>query len=376
MKKNTHSDLQSRIYSPRITVLILSAVLLWTSVALFNSGMFVFSTNEQLQGYKFFEALGWTLLYHIPWLLFFPCVLFLGRRFPLNQEVSLINLAGHLSGALLIASTGSFFHTYIIYIRLGEAFQLSGFIGNFYFYSVDRLLIYFVILMGYYAIDYYRKQNEESLKKLKLQETINRQNLNSFKNNIQPRFLLNTLRDIEEMIYSTPALAEQLIADLAHEIRKMLKNSQKETVNTHDDLHFLKSYISILGVRLNNDIQIHESVDEKNKDKELAISLFVIYIVEQLLERDEHMFQSFNRLLYETFETEQSHVINVELSRLDPSGPDFEKWLNNGGAKALSSPFSKNIKEHGTAKVNYSTDGTLLFSINLTKNLYAQPLSI
>lgn len=355
------------IYGPPVRVLLPVTVLLWLAIALFNAGIFIFSFENGEPVYDFFYGFRWTPLYHSPWLLIIPCILYLGRKFPLNKKITFKNLSIHVILALIITSVSSVLHTYFIYLRRDEPIPINSISGNFLFYSVDRLMIYFVILLGYYAIDYYRKQNEESFREVQLQEKINRQKLNSFKNNIQPGFLLNTLKDIENMVPSRPALAEQLVADLARKIRTMLKNSQKNVVSISDDLQFLKSYATILGVRLNRDIEVCESIRENDKDKELAVSLFVISIVEQLLGRDESMFQTLHTLTYEMFETTHDHGIRVTLKRLVPSRPDSEKWLKNGDCNKLARPFSKSLEGQGSAELSCSEDGTLLFSINLPK---------
>ncbi len=354
-------------YKPPLKVVIPAAILLWLSISIFNTGIFVFSFDENGPMFDFSYAIRWTLIYHSPWIIISPCILYLGRKFPLNEKITFKNLFIHLVFALLLTLFSSLLHTYFISIRIDGPFLFNNVLGNFLFYSVDRLLIYFVILVGYYAVDYYRKQNEEMFKEVQFQETINRQKLNSFKNNIQPGFLLNTLADIEDMVIPRPEEAEQLIANLAQRIREMLKNSQKEIVHTIDDLHFLKSYINILGTRLNREIYVHESLKEKDKKKGLAISLFVIGIVEQLLNRDENMFRAFDKLQYESFETDHSHGIKVLLERLLISHPTYENWFKQEGCKTLARPFSKTLGNQGSAKLSYTENGTLLFSINLQK---------
>lgn len=354
------------MYRPSLKVLLSATVLLWVSIAFFNTGIFVFSTDEEIQSYHFFSAFRWTLLYHSPWLLIIPCILYLGRKFPLHEGVMAKHLSLHFFTALLITFIGAIAHTYFIYIRLEAEFELSSVPGNFLFYAVDRLLIYFAVLLGYYAIDYYRKQNEESLRELKLEESINRQKFNNFKNDIHPDFLINTLRDIEGLVPSGPETAEKMIADLAQMIRKMLQNSKKESISADDDLHFLKSYITILEIRIGKNIHFREDDKTVDKNSDIAISHFVISIVEELLNRDKDILRSFDNLLYKLFESDQAYGVQVQIEKLPLSGQDLEKWFG-GISNKIMKPFTENHCGNGEAKISYAGDGTLYLSMNMPK---------
>lgn len=354
----------SRLYKPPLKILIPVTIALWLAIALFNTGIFVFSFEDEGPLYEFFHGLRWTPIYHSPWLILIPCILYFARKFPLNEKITLKNISIHIALALGITSVASIFHTYFIYIRIEETFLISSVPGNFLFYSVDRLLIYFAILLGYYAIDYYQKQNEESLRELKLQETINRQNLNSFKKDLQPGFLLNTIEDIGQILAVKPELAEKMIADLAQMIRKMLQNSQKNTIYSYDDLLFLKSYLTILEVRLQKNIRVYESIEDKSKNQTIAISLFVIGIVEELINRDRTIFRDFQSLEYQALETKNSFEINVKLKRLLLPRQDFKKWLTNGLQKTLD----MNQIGQRPASLKYTENGTLHLSVSSAKS--------
>lgn len=412
------------MYRPPAKVLLSATVLLWIVIALFNTGIFVFDPETEDVLPQFFYALRWTLPYHSTWLVIAPSILFFAGKFPLNKKITFKNLTVHLVLALSMAFVSSIVHVFFISLRLDVGFESSNLIGNFLFYSADRLLIYFVILLGYYAIDYYRKQDEELFREVQLQEKINREKLNSFKNNIQPGFLLNTLHDIEELIPSQPALAERLIADLAQMILNMLQNSQRTIIRAEDDLQFLKTYIAILEVRLNRSIHIHTTVtvqsgetthypqppfnrnaflfedhesgsrpvpkvrlqhsskngihtnrSEKssiprkasNDRSEFAVSLFVIHIIENLLKQDKQIFRRVSDLFYDLVDRDNSTEINIRLKPLTPSAPDedFERWMNHEGGELLTQPFRENVMESGSATLTYSGDSTLHLTIDV-----------
>lgn len=344
-------------YVPSYRVLITVTVTLWLAIALFNTGIFVFNYDENGPLYEFFYGIRWTPLYHSPWLLIIPCVLWLARKFPLHREMSLKHISIHLTLAVGIAFLTSLLHTVFIYIRLGEPFQFSSVPGNFLFYSIDRILIYFMIAAGYYAVDYYRKMNQESIKELRLAESINRQNLNSFKHDIQPGFLLNTIRDIERILPHNPDLAEKMIADFAQIIRKMLQNSQKSAIKTDDDLQFLTCYIDILAARLGKDIAIRESLAAPDKRRDAAASLFVIRVIEELISRNPGILQNLEKITYEPFISGTQHGIHISLNKLNVASEELQKWFS--GIFIENKFFHNNNKNNIPETVRLSKEGTL-----------------
>lgn len=362
--KTNGAAVSNKMYVPPLKVLLPATILLWMAIALFNTGIFIFSADEQIQQYGFIGALRWTLFYHSPWLVLIPCILFCARKFPLNGKISFRNFSIHFILAVCVTFIASLLHTLFIYVRLNETFEYSSLYINFFYYFDDRFLLYFVVLVGYYAVDFYQKKNLEVLRELKLQEKLNRENLNRFKNDIQPAFLLNTLKDIQKMVPGNAFLAERLIADLAHMIRKLLISSQNKTTSTYDDLQFLRSYVAILGTRLGRQIHFHESVNERDKGKDLAVSLLIISIVEKLLSRDKHCFAELSTFNYETFETAEKEGIVVKFDRLLPARPGFEKWVTNGGTETLTGLETDAYKSSGTPELRYTTDG--LFSVSIT----------
>lgn len=362
MKPNGSAD-SYNLYVPPLRVIIPVAIFCWVAISLFNTGIFIFSAEEGIRQYGFLGALRWTLFYHSPWLLMLPLILAIARKFPVNENISLRNLMVHIAAAVGIAFLTSALHTIFIYIRLGEAFELNSMGANFLYYFDDRFLLYVVVLVGYYAVDYYQKQSREYMKELQLEETLNRERLSNFKTNIQPAFLLNTLEDIEILITENPSLAEQLIADLAQMIRRLLISSQKKNISREDDLHFLKTYIHILGIRLRRDIQFDMPPPADDKTKKTVISLYVIPVVEQLLEKDKNCFSSLVSISLMDYETRGQNIVQLQMDRFLPVRSD----LLNG--RTNMTEFKNMFNKNGEVDLHDGENGTLTISIKTPRKV-------
>jgi hypothetical protein len=352
-------------YCPETGVLFAVTFLIWIAVSLFNTGIFVFSYEDEGPLYEFLHGLRWTPIYHSPWLLITPYIFYVARKFPLTNTNIIRNLAIHLSLALIITLLTSLLHTYFIYIRLDETYRISSVPSNFLFYSVDRLLIYFAILLGYYGIDYYKKHNQEILNELKLQESISREKLNSFKNEIHPSFLLNTIGDIAKTLPVKPAEAEKIMADFAQVVCRMLQNSQKLILHIVDDYQFLEEYINLLGDRLQKKIEIRK-IDNHLVDKNnIPISNLVISIIEEIISSNDKILQNFHLVIYELFETNQSYGVRAKLNDIDTLHPEFRELI--AGLNGTNKAHNLYNIDGKTEEVNYSEEGTLNLSITILK---------
>jgi len=274
----------------------------------------------------------------------------------------------HITLALVIAYITSVLHTGFIHIRLGEAFQIRSSPPNFLFYSVDRIMIYFAILLGYYGVDYYKKQNRESIKELKLRESISRQNLNGFKKEIHPSFLLNTIGDIHDTLPLKPGKAETMIADFAQVVRTMLLHSQKPIIHSDEDFRFLEAYVTLLESRIGKQIIIHHKYPDMAGNINLAISNQIIRYIEALVAQGKETLQHLQSIHYETFETEQVYGKRVKLigigaadSKYRASGSDQNETGNSKNGEALNS------NGHKTENRTYTEDGDLIFTITSPK---------
>jgi LytS/YehU family sensor histidine kinase len=69
------------------------------------------------------------------------------------------------------------------------------------------------------------------------------------KKNIQPHFLLNTLRSISGWLDRTPATASKLVSALAQEMRMMLKVGGEKLIELDEEIRMCRSHLEVLALR-------------------------------------------------------------------------------------------------------------------------------
>lgn len=96
-----------------------------------------------------------------------------------------------------------------------------------------------------------RRLNEEKLIRLKTQAE-----MESLKARVNPHFLFNTLNSIASLVFSNPALADDMIQKLSNLFRHALDVSTRNLIPLSKEIAIVEDYLSIESVRLGNRLTI------------------------------------------------------------------------------------------------------------------------
>lgn len=149
----------------------------------------------------------------------------------------------------------------VVYVGVFEYFRwVEGFSV-----SLTELQIFFVIFgftallynILYFSNDYLFRENTQMLEREnRLREKVEADFV-TFKNDINPDLLYESLEAILQTLYQDVQLAEEQIDLLAGIYRYQLMNRDKELVSLSDEINSLKNLLSLLNFRFNQ--QIHFS---------------------------------------------------------------------------------------------------------------------
>ncbi len=103
--------------------------------------------------------------------------------------------------------------------------------------------------------------------------------LKNLKNQLNPHFLFNTLNNIYALIPISQEKAQATVHELSQLLRYMLYDNNEREVPLEKDLLFVKNYISLMRLRLNQLVTLTEDINEKEgKGKTIAPLLFISLI--------------------------------------------------------------------------------------------------
>jgi two-component system NtrC family sensor kinase len=109
-------------------------------------------------------------------------------------------------------------------------------------------------------------QNEKSLLLWK-EAVLNLEKLKkeSFRNQVNPHFLFNSLNVLTELLYENQEQAARFVNQLAHVYRYILEYKDKEVVELKTELEFIEAFIFLLKIRFNENLTITTNITNIEK---------------------------------------------------------------------------------------------------------------
>lgn len=99
--------------------------------------------------------------------------------------------------------------------------------------------------------------------------------LKNLRSQINPHFLLNTLNNIYALTAIDQTRAQEAIQQLSKLLRHMLYNNQEPQVDLQDEIQFIENYVSLMKIRLSQDVDVKFEKQVKNPHLKVAPLLFI-----------------------------------------------------------------------------------------------------
>jgi two-component system LytT family sensor kinase len=128
------------------------------------------------------------------------------------------------------------------------------------------LLVYWLILGGYLARQYYERYVSSELRVERLERLSVEARLHVLRLQLDPHFLFNALNTISSQVESDPKLARSMIEHLGDLLRMSLGTHQKQHVPLASELAFLDHYLAIQKIRFGNRLRYEQTVAETAKN--------------------------------------------------------------------------------------------------------------
>lgn len=102
--------------------------------------------------------------------------------------------------------------------------------------------------------------------------------LNFLKAQINPHFLFNTLNNLYYLAYSKSENTTEVIDKLSKMMRYMIYDSNHPKVLLSKEIEYMKNYVSLERLRLNNEIPIDFEVKGNLDDRQIAPLIFIAFL--------------------------------------------------------------------------------------------------
>jgi two-component system, LytTR family, sensor kinase len=167
--------------------------------------------------------------------LFIPAIVWLTRRFPLEQRVWRRSVLVHIPACLVFSLSHSWLYAALCYASPALFHML-------FIRFHPNLLTYWAIVGFTQALDYFRRYTDR-------EKQLAQAELHLLRSQLHPHFLFNTLHTIAAMMHEDVAGADRMIHRLSDLLRLTLESIGEHEVPLTQELEFLKTYVEIERIR-------------------------------------------------------------------------------------------------------------------------------
>jgi two-component system LytT family sensor kinase len=260
-------------------------VLCWTLFGLFLTSQTALMFSRRNLPVRAVRVMLAEMLFAYFWAALTPLVLHLARRFPIERQQWRKSLFVHfVASALLGLATRMVRDIAFLLFASDYSGQFSFFkllLSVYYFFDYGAMM-YWLILLIAYAVNYYRRYRENELKATRLEAQLAQAQLQALKMQLQPHFLFNTLHSISALVHKDPAAADKMLARLGDFLRLTLDSAGSQEVSLQQELEFLRCYLEIERIRFKDRLSVQMEVEPETLDARLP-NLILQPIVENAI---------------------------------------------------------------------------------------------
>ena len=204
------------------------------------------------------DSFGSEALYAGLWCGLTPLIIAVARQFPLDNERWRKNILPHLPISIVVAfSHKVLFHFIDNAIAKGLAGSIAALATSPIFTYIDYgAMLYWVLILGYSANDYYHRLREESVRRAQVETQLAQAQLQALKMQLQPHFLFNTLNAISVLVEKDPPTARRMLSGLGDLLRLTLQKWETDSVPLRQELDFLERYLRIERMRFQDRLTV------------------------------------------------------------------------------------------------------------------------
>jgi len=265
--KKANSTAEKIMTEPRAKIKWQALFIAWTLFGLFMTVQIYAVSTRLQQPVTWARVLFSEMSYAYLWMLLTPLVLHLSKKFSLERPNLLRHAALHFvfgfTFALLHRAALGFIMGFYNFITAATPFSWSQWLTRVITYLDYGVLLYGMILIIDYALQYQRRYQQNLLRTAQLETQLAQAQLQALKMQLHPHFLFNTLNAISVLIGKEPELARQTLRRLSELLRLALENAGTQLVPLKTELDFLQRYLQIERTRFEDRLNVQMNIAEE-----------------------------------------------------------------------------------------------------------------
>lgn len=240
----------------------------WTAFGLFMGWQTYYQSKLAGDPMTIADSLMSELVYAYLWALLTPLILRLAWKFPLDARHPFRNSFLHL----VLSALTAFVHKSLYHLILMNAsgtfgpFAWTRFIRAVWNYLDYGIILYWILILLYHAVEYYRRSREQELRAVNLAAELTHAQLQTLRMQLHPHFLFNTLNAVSVLIGRKPDAAREMLGRLSGLLRRTLAEEHRMDVPLREEIDLLGLYLAIEKVRFEDRLTVSLDVGPETLD--------------------------------------------------------------------------------------------------------------
>ena len=212
-----------------------------------------------------------------PWIGFLPLVVWASLRFPFERPEIWRHVGIHAAACAAVVLLNQLICRALLPLAPAP-FDAHGPPPAQFRIGPD-VLIYLVTMSASVAFAHFQHAQERERRAIELEARLAQAKLQALRMQINPHFLFNTLNAISTLVHSNPAVADDMITDLAELFRGSLESSDEQEIPLARELELLGRYLAIEQRRFGQRLQV-----ELNIAPDISTALVPTLILQPVVE--------------------------------------------------------------------------------------------
>ncbi|MCB0786454.1 MAG: histidine kinase [Flavobacteriales bacterium] len=245
--------------------IILGSAVVLASLFLLQAYMhhYVYAELKDMGEFNWWREAPVPYLNFLFWALLVPLIYSALKRWPFSQRPRWRPVLLHLGLSLFLASlhevaTSTIY--YAILYRIGdflfEADYINWAVSALPPAVLSRFMEYWVLMGVLIALDNARMVREKQTQLMKLQNELQKSQLNALRKQLQPHFLFNTLNTVSALMDENIGAARTVLSRLGQLLRTSLDKEHRDRLPLHREIDHIGNYHGIEAVRFQDRLQV------------------------------------------------------------------------------------------------------------------------
>ncbi|MFN0032494.1 MAG: sensor histidine kinase [Flavobacteriales bacterium] len=212
-----------------------------------TTGLYNFSLCILLTGILLTHAFRW-------------CIHRLGWKRMNILKIILIIIPTSLLLSFLFISINTAFSNVLYQRFLFDTF----FARDFWLTTFNYSALFLLWSIIYFAVNTFENWKREEIQNLELRAAKTEIELNSFKAQMNPHFMFNSLNSIRALVEENPDKAKEAITKLSGLLRNNLTLGRSQTIPLRDELDLVDKYLSLEKIRFEERLHVYMDIDAQS----------------------------------------------------------------------------------------------------------------